>query len=71
MIITTQDKLNEIERELRMRQRVYPRMIEAGKLKPEDASRQITVLTTIAADYRALVAAIPADQGSLFPSQKD
>jgi len=35
-----------------MRRRVYPHFVERGKLKQEDADRQIAVMEAIAEDYR-------------------
>ena len=47
---------NLIVRELKLRQRVYPRWVEAGKLsiKNNDARRQIEIMTEIAQDYEKL-----------------
>ena len=36
------------EREAAMRRRVYPKWIEQGKLKKENADREIATMTTIA-----------------------
>ena len=46
------EKLNEALREIRQRQRVYPRLIAAGKLSQADADRQIAIMREIADDYR-------------------
>ena len=46
------EKLNEVLREIRQRQRVYPRLIAAGKLSQADADRQIAIMREIADDYR-------------------
>mgnify|MGYP000152376146 FL=1 len=50
--ITTADKRREAERELAMRRKVYPRMVETGRMKKHEAERQIAVMEAIAADYQ-------------------
>ncbi|HEY2242616.1 MAG TPA: hypothetical protein VGH47_00145 [Xanthobacteraceae bacterium] len=54
MPITIADKFKCVQRELAMRQHVYPRLIEAGKLKPAAAEREIDVMAAIVEDYRRL-----------------
>jgi hypothetical protein len=49
---TYKDKLACAERELSMRKRAYPRWVAAGKMKAEDASRQIDLMQAIVDDYR-------------------
>jgi hypothetical protein len=51
MVITAEDKLREIERELKLRRRLYPHWIEIGKIEAGDAKRRIDILVEIAADY--------------------
>jgi hypothetical protein len=51
---TAEQKLSAVERELRYRRRVYPRLIEAQKMTPEAAASQIAVFEAIEADYRTL-----------------
>jgi hypothetical protein len=51
MIITLQDKLNEINRELKMRETVYPSRIARGMMTKEHARRQRRVLNAIKQDY--------------------
>lgn len=51
-IISTSEKLKEIERELAQRRRVYPRLIDAGKLSRATADRQTAILEAIREDYR-------------------
>lgn len=65
---TPLEKLNECDRELRMRRRVYPDMLE--RARPErrawvkaQLDEQIAILEQIAADYRAQVEGHP---GPLF-----
>ncbi len=52
MTITAADKRREAERELAMRRRVYPRMVETGRMKKHEAERQIAVMEAIAEDYQ-------------------
>ena len=46
------DKITELERELQVRRRVYPRWIQTGKINREQAHRRIITLEAILADYR-------------------
>jgi len=48
-------KLLCIERELRLRRRVYPRWVAEGRMKIRDAEHEIKTMESIAADYRAKV----------------
>lgn len=52
MTFTALEKFGEARREVAMRRRVYPHFVERGKLKQEDADRQIAVMEAIAEDYR-------------------
>lgn len=54
-IITTADKLACAERELKMRQRVYPRFISDKKMSAGKAAHEIAAIEAIVADYRAAV----------------
>jgi len=49
---TPREKLEAVEREIKMRRKVYPRWIETGKMKRETAEREIAVMEAIAEDYR-------------------
>lgn len=51
--ITTKDKAECAERELRQRQRVYPRWVVDGRMTQAFADRQIAIMQAIAAEYRA------------------
>ena len=57
--ITPADKRACLERELRMRRRVYPRFVQTGKLTQAEADREIAVMEAILADY-------PDAQGALL-----
>ena len=49
---TADEKATCAEREARYRQRVYTRLVSLGRMKLDDASYQIAVMSEIAADYR-------------------
>lgn len=53
--ITNADKLRELKREGHQRSRVYPRLIEQGRLTAEQAERQNAILSAIILDYEAEV----------------
>ena len=53
---TMEQKLAAIEREIRLRKRVYPRWVEQKKMSAVSAVQQIAIMEEIAEDYRALVA---------------
>lgn len=50
---TDQQKHEAAERELRFRKRVYARRVADGRMKQEQADREIAVMAEIADDYRA------------------
>lgn len=52
-MITDKDKAECAEREVRQRQRVYPRWVGEGRMTQAFADRQIEVMSAIASDYRA------------------
>jgi hypothetical protein len=47
--VSREEMLAEVEREIALRRRVYPRWVEAGRLKLDRAERQIAVLEAVAA----------------------
>ncbi|WP_412508779.1 hypothetical protein [Roseovarius sp. SYSU LYC5161] len=51
MILSTHDKYAAVRREIRQRRRVYPRLIEQGKMSQADADREIAIMEAIADDY--------------------
>jgi hypothetical protein len=53
-MITTEDKLNCIQRELRLRQRVYPRLINNGKMSEQQAEHELLVMQAVLQDYQAV-----------------
>lgn len=56
-MISNQDKLHCVERELTLRLRLYIRLITRGRMTATEASREIEVMRAIVEDYRAAVAA--------------
>lgn len=50
-MFSTKEKREAIDREVRFRQRVYPRWVAAGKMTQEFADRQIAIFQEVAADY--------------------
>lgn len=51
MTFTREEKRACLVRELRLRKRAYPRWINAGKLRPEDAAREIALMEALIDDY--------------------
>lgn len=50
------EKIDEIQRELRVRRKVFPRLIKAGELTREEADRRDRIFESILDDYRVAVA---------------
>lgn len=51
MTFSARDKQKAAAREVGQRQRVYPRLVESGRMNQADADRQIAIMQSIAADY--------------------
>lgn len=49
------EQIREVERELRMRERVYPRHIQSGQMTKATAERQTRALEAVRATLRGLV----------------
>jgi hypothetical protein len=49
--ITPQDKRACLQREIKMRRKVYPRWVAAGNMTQEQADREIAVMEAIERDY--------------------
>ena len=47
-------QLAEVEREIALRRRVYPRFIKSGQLSPKAAERQIDIMEAVADTLRRL-----------------
>ncbi|TGT72958.1 hypothetical protein EN802_13865 [bacterium M00.F.Ca.ET.159.01.1.1] len=52
-IFTAKDKAECAEREVKQRQRVYPRLIAEGRMTQQLADRQTALMEAIASDYRS------------------
>lgn len=52
-MFTDQQKREAAERELKFRKRVYARRVSEGRMKQEQADREIAIMSEIAEDYRA------------------
>lgn len=50
-----QTKLAEIEREIKMRRKVYPGLVLGRKMKQDEAAMLIAIMEDIADDYRERV----------------
>jgi hypothetical protein len=51
----TREKIAFLEREIRLRRRVYPNRVETGRMRQADADREIAAMEAILADYVALI----------------
>ncbi len=49
---TARQKQQAAAREVAQRQRVYSRLVEAGRMKPADAARGIAIMQAVENDYR-------------------
>ena len=52
MILSASQKLEAVERELKLRRRVYPSLILRGRMKQSFADLQVAIFESIADDYR-------------------
>ena len=51
-MMTTQEKIKEIQRELNMRKRVFPTWVLQGRIKEDVANKRIKIMEEILADYQ-------------------
>jgi len=49
---TDKEKLDAVQREIRMRRRVYPRRVQDNLMTADEAEWQIGIFEAIAKDYR-------------------
>jgi hypothetical protein len=54
MRATTEQKWKCVERELKMRVHVYPRLVDSGKMTYEKAALEIGLMREICDDYKAM-----------------
>ena len=50
--VSREEMVSEVQREIALRRRVYPRWVDAGKLKLDRAERQIAVLEAVVEELR-------------------
>ena len=63
--ITIDEQINEVKREIAMRNKVYPKWIEAGSLPKQKADFQILVMEAVLISLQA-IAKEKAPQAGLF-----
>jgi hypothetical protein len=56
MTVTIADQLKAARRELALRQRVYPRRVEGGRMSRDEADREIAAMSAIVATLQTLLA---------------
>jgi len=49
---TTEEKIKEIERELKMRKKVFPTWVLQGRVKQDVADKRIEIMEEILKDYQ-------------------
>lgn len=54
MTFTNSDKFECLQREIKMRKRVFPRRVQQGKMKQAEADREIACMEAIAEDYKPI-----------------
>jgi hypothetical protein len=64
-VFSARDKADCAAREVKQRQRVYARLVGEGRMKGDEADRQIALMEEIAVEYRAIADAQDA-QGTLL-----
>ena len=52
MMFPASEKLESVLREIKYRKKVYPRLVEQGKMARSTAEREVRIMEEIAADYR-------------------
>ncbi len=60
------DKVAELEREIKARWQVYPRLVSAGKISQRQMNHRVAVMIAIRDEIRARVARAACEQGSLL-----
>jgi hypothetical protein len=66
LTVSPQRQLQAAQRELAYRHRVYPRLIEAGRISAATAREEIAAMAAIVETLRSL-----APQRSLFEAERD
>ncbi len=55
-VVSLRDQVEAVAREIKMRERVYPRWIEAGRMTPVKAAAEIAAMQAVLATLNLLVA---------------
>lgn len=72
MNLETIEKIKtECEREVRLRQSVYPKLVAAGKKTQEDADRQIKLMALAAACFKKILDNKAPDAQQILFNKKD
>lgn len=66
MSFTLEEKIACVKRELAMRERAYPRWVDAGKMSDHKATREIMLMKAILADYEEQAEKHRSQQADLF-----
>ena len=53
--VTLEEQLRCVEREIAMRERVYPRWVDAGRMKPDKAEYELKCMAEVKRTLQALV----------------
>jgi len=51
-VISREDKIKCLEREIKYREKVYGRLVANGTMDPEKAYREVAIMTAILEDYQ-------------------
>ena len=75
MSLSLDEQIKAVEREIALRERVYPRLTARGSLKPEAAARQLEAMRAVRRTLERVrlqeaheAASAPFDKGSGAPS---
>lgn len=63
---TIREKIQELQRELRMRRQVYARRVQAGQMTQSEADRKTNLLEEILKDYESQERKTGGDQATLI-----
>jgi len=64
--ITDAEKAAELEREIKARWQVYPRLVSAGKISQRQMNHRIAVMIALRDEIRARIGRADSQQGSLL-----
>ena len=69
--ISLTEQLRGVAREIALRRRVYPGLVERGRLKEAEAQRQILVMEAVHLTLLKLISAQQADADTALPSSDE